>query len=626
MNQAIQGDDVYYLAGAEHTQIDPTHPNHARYVFQGEEVSMQGHPHPPLNVWCLAALLALFGDIREVPFHAAYIAFSLIAALGMWSLARRFSPRPCLATLLFLAVPAFVVNGNSLESDLPLLAFWMASAALFVGAVDSGSVRRLTGAALTLALAALAGYQTLLIIPILAIYLWTKRRNWRPAWAVLLAGPAMLAAWQLYERVSTGEMPVSAAVGHFQTYGLQALDRKVRSAAALTGHAGWIIFPVLALVAFRPRARRSWLVVAACALAAAFADPNPLFWCSAGVGAALLVWCAGRLGKPEDPDTRFLAAWVLIFFAGALVLFFAGSARYLLPMAAPVALLATRALEPRPAWLAAGVGLQMVFSLGLSFVNYQHWDGYRQFARTLRKEAKTRRVWINGEWGLRYYFESEGGLPILRGQAVRPGDMVVSSDLALPVGFTTGGGALAPVAERDIHASLPLRIIGLGARSAYSSAGFGLRPFDVTRQPIDRVRAALVVERKPALSYLPMNAPEAGEQIVSGVHALEDGRWRWMSGRAVLLLKRPERRSVLEVVLYIPPASPARRVSVTVDNVPVAEKTYAAPGADTLVSGPVTVSGETATVTIAVDKTFSAPGDERQLGIILNSVGFKPAP
>ena len=33
LNQAIQGDDVYYLAGAEHAQIDLLHPNHARHLF-----------------------------------------------------------------------------------------------------------------------------------------------------------------------------------------------------------------------------------------------------------------------------------------------------------------------------------------------------------------------------------------------------------------------------------------------------------------------------------------------------------------------------------------------------------------------------------------------------------------
>ena len=43
-------------------------------------------------------------------------------------------------------------------------------------------------------------------------------------------------------------------------------------------------------------------------------------------------------------------------------MFFAGSARYLLPMAAPLALLASRL---RPRWLAAGFGLQLALGLGL---------------------------------------------------------------------------------------------------------------------------------------------------------------------------------------------------------------------------------------------------------------------
>ncbi|MGH9660651.1 MAG: hypothetical protein ACRD96_19025, partial [Bryobacteraceae bacterium] len=119
LNQAIQGDDRTYLAGARHAQIDPAHPTHARYVFLGDWVDMRGHPHPPLNVWVLAGLLAALGDIREVPFHAAYMTFSIVAAVAMLSLARRMSPRPVWATLLFLSTPAFVVSGNSLESDLP---------------------------------------------------------------------------------------------------------------------------------------------------------------------------------------------------------------------------------------------------------------------------------------------------------------------------------------------------------------------------------------------------------------------------------------------------------------------------------------------------------------------------
>src|SRR5260370_38930366 len=79
LNQPIQGDDINYLYGAEHAQIDPLHPTHARYAFMSTIVDMRGHPHPPLIAWYLALLLTIFKDISEVPFHAAYILFSLIA-------------------------------------------------------------------------------------------------------------------------------------------------------------------------------------------------------------------------------------------------------------------------------------------------------------------------------------------------------------------------------------------------------------------------------------------------------------------------------------------------------------------------------------------------------------------
>jgi hypothetical protein len=614
LNQAIQGDDPNYLSGAEHAQIDPLHPSHARYLFMGQEVTMQGHSHPPFNLWFLAAVLALVGDIREIPFHAAYMLFSLVAALGMWSLARRFSPQPLLATLLFLAAPAFVVNGNSFEADVPFLALWIASIALFIGAVDARSVGRLALSGLAMALAALAAYQAVLIVPILGVYLWTKRRGWLPAWAALLVPPAALGLWQLFERVSSGSAPVAVLAGYFQSYGFQRLSAKAVSAAALTGHTAWLICPVLVVLAFKPARRWLWLVAAALAAVAAFRDWNPLFWASVGIAALLFMWCGARVGKRQDPDTRFLALWVLIFFAGALAIFFAGSARYLLPMVAPVALLATRVLAGRPGWLAAGAAVQMTLSLALSFVNYQHWDGYRQFAASLRSETATRRVWINSELGLR------------QGQAVRPGDMVITSELAFPIPFATGGGALVPVAEREIRASLPLRLIGLGSKSGYSDAGsFGLRPFDVDGGPIDRVRAEVVVERKPTLSYLEMNAPEAQQHIVSGLYDVEQGRWRWMSAKAILLLKPPATpRPVVEAVFSIPDQSPARRVTLSVDDVPVVEKTFAAPGAYTLTSGPVTLRSESPTVSITVDRVFSVPGDRRELGIVLLSAGFKP--
>src|SRR5262245_33556314 len=101
LNLAIQGDDgIPYLLTAQYAQIDPVHPSHLRCVCQGDWVTMQGHPHPPLNAWILGAILAVTGDVKEPVYHAVYILFSLAAALSALSIARRFSTRPLLATLL----------------------------------------------------------------------------------------------------------------------------------------------------------------------------------------------------------------------------------------------------------------------------------------------------------------------------------------------------------------------------------------------------------------------------------------------------------------------------------------------------------------------------------------------
>lgn len=625
LNQAVQGDDYYYLSGAMYAQIDPLHPTHVRYVFAGKEVDVRGHPHPPLNMWVLGGLLALLGDIYEIPFHAAYIVFSLIATLAMWSLAKRFAPSPSWATLLFLAVPAFIVNGNSLESDIPFLAFWMASAAMFVRAVDRRSTAWLGGAIVALMASALAAYQSVLLMPILGCYLALNRRKWLAGWAALLTPAVMLGAWQVFERATGGALPVGVLAGYFESYALQRLANKLDNAVALTVHAGWIIFPALAWAAFWKVPRLLWVGAIAAMLAGAlWLDPHPLFWVTFGSGALVFLWCASALRERADKDQLFLVAWFLIFFAAALVLFFAGAARYLLPVAAPICLLVTRRLAHRRKWLAAGFGLQLLLGLSLATMNYEHWDCYRNFVLELEDEFEQRRVWVNGEWGLRFYAEAKGGLPLVQGQPVQPGEAVVSSRIAYPTAFTTGGGVPALVAEREIGSRLPVRMIGIGVRSAYSTVTLGYRPFDIVFGPIDVVRAEVVVERKPQLSYLPMNAPAAETQIVSGIYELERGTWRWMTGRAVILLKRPPAPAPVEVSLHLPEQAPGRKVALSVEGKTVAKAEFAGPGSYTLASdGPVAVEDDPAQLVITVDRTFSPPGDQRQLGLILSGAGFR---
>ncbi len=564
--QAIQGDDIYYLAAAEHAQIDPVHPHHAKYVFLGVPMDMRGHPHPPGNAWLLAGLLGAMGDIREAPYHAAYVVLSLIAALSMLALARRFVPDRALeATLLFCAVPAFLVNGNSLEADLPFLAFWMLSFALVV----SGRIRLAAGA---MAVCSLMAYQSVVMIPILGWWMWRRGELRRNGWA--LAIPAVvIGGWLLFERLTSGDLPVQVLNQHFHNYGLQRMEMKLKSAAALSGHL---------LVMFTPIG----------------------FW-------ALL--------RKRD---WFLTVWVAVFFAAALVLFFAGSARYLLPLAAPFAMIVAMYYSARPAWIWTCFGLSLSLGLGLAWVNYQHWDGYRRFAEEAMRGAGGRRVWVSAEWGLRYYVESEGAEPVVRGQVLRPGDYVIQSALAENIPFTTGGGQLVEQMRREIRPTLPLRLIGLGSKSGYSTVGFGLRPFDVSAAPVDVVTMSLIVEKAPELEWLPMTSKAAESQIVSGVYSLEGEQWRWMSGRAVFLLKPPSEARPVAVDFYIPDSAPGRTVTLSLDGEEVARKTFESPGQYRLESGPVRSKGGNATVTLAIDKEFSVGGDDRKLGMIVTGVGF----
>jgi hypothetical protein len=606
LNQAIQGDDVDYLYGAEHAQIDPLHPLNTHYVFSGDMVDMRGHSHGPGNPWILAILLAAMGDVREAPFHLAYTLFSIIAALAMWSLARRFCERPFAATLLFIAVPAFVVNGNSFEADLPFLAFWMASTALFVHAVDEHSIAALTCSAIAGALAGLTAYQAILLTPVLAVYLFQRRRDWYVAWPVTLAAPIAIAAWQIWEWKTRGALPAAVLMGYMRSYSFNKSSNTLRSAVALVVHSGWIVSPLLAIAAFLNK-KDKWRLIAAAvtSIAAAFYDPNPLFWLSVGCGVLVLTWLAAEAMRGD-----FLALWAVIFFVGALVIFFAGSARYLLPIAAPVSILAAR--RSPPPWLMAGFAIQMILSLALATANYQHWDGYRRFAKTLAPIAAEHRVWVDSEWGLRYYLESEGALPLSRDQVIQPGDTVVSSALAHAV---TINAPVAQVSAMNITPNVPLRLISLSRRSAYSSAAGGLLPFEISTGPVDRVRADTVVDRKPVLSYLDPKDSQAPAHILSGL--FPDG---WMSERASVLLI--PKSTAVEVVLYIPPTSPARHVQLLVDGQVVAEDTFGGPGSYKL-SAPFHSPNPTATVSVTVDKTFNAPADRRNLGVVITGIGFR---
>ena len=224
-----------------------------------------------------------------------------------------------------------------------------------------------------------------------------------------------------------------------------------------------------------------------------------------------------------------------------MLVFFAGSARYLLPVAAPLAILAANASRLNIAL--AGAALQLRSRARLGVVNYQHWNTYRHYVEILKRQTQGRRVWVNADWGLRYYLEAAGGLPLTKdphGSARRHRRHQRSLRI-----LCLAGVPLTPFYQIEIRPWLPLRLISLDGRSAYSFGSHGLLPFEISTAPIDRVRAEIAVA--PELSYLDPQDPKAAAQFISGISA--DG---WTAKDATVLLKVPRHPARLSASIYVP--------------------------------------------------------------------------
>lgn len=616
LDHPIQGDDAFYLAVAQNAQVNPAHPHHFVLRAAGLDVDMRGFVHPPGNGWILGAILAAAGDVRERWFHAVYALFSLGAAVFAWMIARRYASSPALAVLLFVATPAFVINGNSLESDLPFLFFWLGSTAIWIEALERRCVWLALGSVPFMAAAALTSYQAMALTAILGAFAWMKPRRW---WHLLVfVPPAAFAGWQMFEWATTGVMPMQLAREYLSKYGYQSPDKKLLNALGLTMHLGWMVSPLLLWISFR----RWWFIAAgAGAVGAVAIDASPLFWLPFGTGVMSLVGIATWRGQ------GLIRWWLGVFFAAALVIFFAGSARYLLPLALPLAILASNALADRPKLLIGASAIHIALGVALAAANWQFWEEYRRVIVRHPDLAGEFRLWTNAEWGLRFYGESAGALTVKHGQTLAAGDRMLVSRIGDDIPVSTGGGARTPLWEEKIQPASPLRLIGLAVKSGYSTNQLGLRAFDISNEPADFVRLDSIVAQAPVRSYLPMGAPEAEFQIVTGVYQVEEGNRRWASSRAVFQLLVPARPAAFEATFFLTPQMAGRTVSLSVGGKTIASQKYDASGLYTLRStGPVTLSPRTpVSATVAIDGSFRVPGDNRELGFVVTGVGFTEA-
>jgi hypothetical protein len=457
VNQAFHMDDGIYLLMARNIQQKPWFPQDVPLLFEGlrgGDLASTEHPWPFTSYFL--ALCALIGGYSERCLHLGFLVFPMILAASMWSISAGLTRHPVLATLTLLALPVVCVLSHTLMADIPLLALWLCSVALFRRGATSGRLAWAWGGAAVGALASLVTLSGLCLIPLLALYCLLRRK--RAALVPALAAPAIvLGFWctlnYLHYHRFTPAMIVGSYLAVKNVMAPSLVTEKMIFAVAALG--ALTVFPLFILALVRKGAVLGGLAgTLAAALIPRVSQLGPVqetvFLALFFVGFTTISDAAGstirsvaglRSLRGRIAEDLFLGSWflgMLLFCVGACM---TGSARYLLPAMPPLVLILFRRLDSdmkdgrARAIAAANLVLCALMALSLSIADYQFAGIYKEFASTLAKSHPTggRNVWFTGEWGLRAYLERSGAWELGRRDArAKPGDLLVVPTLATP--------------------------------------------------------------------------------------------------------------------------------------------------------------------------------------------------
>ena len=129
-----------------------------------------------------------------------------------------------------------------------------------------------------------------------------------------------------------------------------------------------------------------------------------------------------------------------------------------------------------------------------------------------------------------------------------------------------------------------------------------------------------------------MNDPRASAQLLSGFYAIENNAWRWTAGKFSVLLRAPpaaaQSGATLTLKFAVPEAAIQKLGAVTltasINGVALQSTRYDDAAAYTFTADvpPSMLTAESVKIDFALDKSFHADGDVRELGIIAASAGL----
>lgn len=447
--------------------------------------------HPPLHLAWMSLWSPLEGTL---PLMRAVVGLPWIVLLA-WSvalLAARLCRHPGLAAAAWLASTTVVLGlHDTLMIDLPAAALATFAVAAYREGLEARASTRwhlASGAALGLAL--VTKYSAVVIVPVLLLHMW--RRGWRPSLLVIALGIVVITEGWLW-----------AGYGRFHAWEVWSRRGEIATGAfgdRLVGTLVRLALMPLPLVLLRSNPAAAVIGTAGGMLALAVGRPAGL---SAG-GAAFLLVLTGlggmllargavavratsmrrRHGDRDDP--LLLGAWLLAGAAGVVLLHNYASPRYLLPVAAPVAILLTRSAEQvewGKALQRAAIAISAVLALTIAVADHRFAAagaevGTKVAALPLEGERR-----FAGEWSFRYALERAGWSPWRADEVLPSGSWVVVADNASPGAVPTD--TLEPMRRVVSDDLFPLRVVDVDAGIGLYAETLGALPFGWSDGPLE---------------------------------------------------------------------------------------------------------------------------------------------
>ena len=175
--KAFNVDEPLFLWTAQQIQINPLDFYGFKVNWYGTEADMSSiNKNPPLVSYYIALVTSLFGW-KETVIHAFFIIPAVALSVGIYFLARSFCSSPCLAAILAIFNPIFLVSSTSVMTDTTMVAFYVWAIFLWREGLKNERAAYLFISAIFITLSSLTKYFGLTLIPLLFVFTLAERRK-----------------------------------------------------------------------------------------------------------------------------------------------------------------------------------------------------------------------------------------------------------------------------------------------------------------------------------------------------------------------------------------------------------------------------------------------------------------